>query len=122
MPARQLHEIPEHSILAEPVLDGEGRILLRAGTVLTRAVIGVLTRLHVSQVAVEEPRSSPSPSVAPDRVLTEPAGQQFPRTSGWEPLFAEHRGSEEMRIIEAGLNGWAAARSAQHEARAEANA
>ncbi|MGE3164226.1 MAG: hypothetical protein AB7O52_04930 [Planctomycetota bacterium] len=126
MTARPLHEIPKGSVLAEPILDGDGRILLRAGTVLTDAVLGVLARLHVSQVDaldadVTDDRSTPTRGDGTGESGTNRATPEFPRTDGWQDLFADHKGSHEMGILEAGLTGWAAARRARRQ-RAEADA
>ena len=97
-------------MLAEPVLDPAGRILLQRGAVLTLGVIRRLSRWHVSKVCVldavdnefavdrEDAMEDPGP-VDPGT----PPGD--PRTI-WDQLFAPTAHSAESRCVHGALVRW----------------
>lgn len=106
MPTFSLSDLPKNAVLAEAILDAQGRILLREGLVVTPSVMRVLQRWNVTQVAITTSASSP----APGGTETNDTTSQFPISSDWEPLFEKHAADPEMQKILAGLKLWAAAR------------
>ena len=110
MPDVAVHDLQAGSVLAEPVLDPAGRILLQRGAVLTPGLIRRLSRWHVSEVCVldevdnafavdrEDSTGEPGP-VDPGT----PAGD--PRVI-WDKLFAPTAHSAESRCVHGALVHW----------------
>ncbi|MCI0652476.1 MAG: hypothetical protein L0Z55_11410 [Planctomycetes bacterium] len=91
------------AVLASPVLDGDGRILLRAGTVLTA---GILERLQAWSIQVVTLRGKDGES-RDDVAAAEPGvSRLLARTIPLETIFPAGHGSREAAIIVRAFAAW----------------
>ena len=91
-------EIPPGSRLAKPVLDHHGRVLLKAGALLTAGVIERLQRWQISAVWITTQDS--------DAGETEPDTVETVDPKVWDQLFAAHGDNPEMARIHQAILLW----------------
>lgn len=65
-----IDDLPEGGVLADPVHDAQGHVLLAAGTVLTAAAIASLRRREVQSVTLVGAPACPAPDAAALREQT----------------------------------------------------
>lgn len=98
-----LADVPAGSVLASPVLDTKGRILLKDGSVLSPKLVKKLQKWGVHEVQIvggPEETDESTPKAAP--VLT---------GTPWSEMFAPYAGQPEMDLIHCALRTWKASRS-----------
>lgn len=95
-----IHEICLDSVLAEPLLDSEGRILLSQGVRLTPTLIRRLERWCVAQVTVASLPSQHATEVDDTSDLP----------GCWDHQFANHDDDPEMATIHRALVQWESTR------------
>ncbi|MFQ5654739.1 MAG: hypothetical protein ACE5GW_08415 [Planctomycetota bacterium] len=96
-----IDEIPESAVLAEPLLDDGGKILLRRGTALTPSLIGHLQSWSVTMVAIEDGQQQ-----------AVQAPRHVPSIDEWKALLSPYQAHAEMLLIEKAFERWSAAREA----------
>lgn len=98
MPRLPLSDVPAHSVLAEPILDSQGRTLLGAGAELSPGLLKRLARWNVLEVTVTGDPAGPGET-------TDGACQEF-RSASLDELFAPHADRPEMGTIRQALELW----------------
>ncbi|MEM7262298.1 MAG: hypothetical protein AAF488_09945 [Planctomycetota bacterium] len=93
-----IHELRLESVLAEPLCDAEGRILLNAGTRLTPSLVRRLERWCISKIQVDD--TPTATDAVEDSGLPE----------CWDHQFATHESSHEMQTIHRALVQWESTR------------
>ncbi|MBI4229653.1 MAG: hypothetical protein HY608_02335 [Planctomycetes bacterium] len=97
MPRVPLDSVVEGAVLAEPVLDPMGRLLVPAGEVLTSAVLASLRRRGIPDVALAGPAAA---APVADLAALELLARRTPEgTARWERLAREaSRWGEDPRM------------------------
>ena len=88
-----LSEIPPGAVLAQPVLDAQGRALLDRGSCLTPNVVACLERWGIACVDITGAGDGCDAEALPLRSL-------------WERLFAKHTQCPEMEMVQNALRDW----------------
>ncbi len=97
------------ALLAQPVLDSLGRVLLSAGAPLTTTVIACLERWRISTVTIKEAED------CDDAPCKESHAERL--REHWERLFGPHQSDPEVALIHSALERWQEARSERQETR-----
>lgn len=115
MPLISIHDVEVNSVLAEPILDREGRTILAEGTPLTPVILRRLELWSVPRVTVEtrvavEPRNHASADDGSQIEATPLENATLPAARPWAHPFAPHRDNPQMALVERALDRWAATR------------
>lgn len=110
MPQISIHDIALDSVLAEPILDRAGRIILPSGTRLTPTIVRRLELWSVATVSIEGvtptkaplPTGDEPPAVSAAPAPNEDGREEFP----WTAEFRPHRDNPQMQLIERALDLW----------------
>lgn len=105
----QVAHVAPGSLLAQPVLDSLGRVLLRAGAPLTTAVIACLERWRIATVTIRDAEDGDDPSCQKSHAAR--------LREHWEQLFGPHQSDPEVALIHSALERWQKARSERQETR-----
>lgn len=105
MPRLPLTEVPPDAVLAEPILDAQGRTLLGAGVTLTHALVRRLGRWNVLEVCIVGAEAG-GPPTAPARAASAPGDGGAAPASRWRAAFAAHAEHAEMLCIHRALVRW----------------
>ncbi len=97
------------AILAEPIRDHRGRVLLKAGKPLTPTLIACLERWTIATIFIEDGE--------PESVASEASENetQLWLNERWEKLFEPHLDCPEMQTIHQALRQWLTTRQSQQE-------
>ena len=100
-----LSEAPAGSVLASPVLDTKGRILLKEGAVLSPQLAKKLGKWGVLEVEIVG--SAPEEAAEP---CASSAARPATSSTPWTELFAPYEADPEMNLIHGALRTWKATR------------
>ena len=103
----QVAHVAPGSVLAQPVLDSLGRVLLRAEAPLTATVIACLERWRIATVTILDAEDGD------DKPCHEPRAAKLRKH--WEQLFGPHQSDPEVALIHSALERWQEATSQRQE-------